>query len=236
VNAEERVEQEDSNLSGTDHSPIASEHRSCYTRREERIHAVTHGLGLLVSVIGLVVLVSTAWTRGGARHVIGCGIFGISMVLVYGASTIYHSLHEPGSKRIFQVADHIAIYLLIAGTYTPFLLVNMWGSGGWNFLLCVWGLAAIGIIMELVRKSVTRRSSLALYLVMGWSIVFWLGPFVAALDPRGILLLVLGGVTYSIGVIFYLWDRLPYNHAIWHGFVMGGNALHFSCVFAFVIP
>jgi hemolysin III len=182
------------------------------------------------------VLVVTAWTRGDSRHVVGCSIFGTTLVLLYAASTIYHSSRDPKTKRIFQLMDHIAIYLLIAGTYTPFALVCMRDAGGMALLVVVWALAAVGIVLELLRNSRTRRTSVALYLVMGWLAVFALDPLVRNVEPHGVALLVLGGVTYSLGVVFYAWERLPYNHAVWHGFVLGGSAFHFSFVLGFVIP
>ena len=206
------------------------------THREEMVHALTHGAGLAASAIGLVVLVVAAWTRGDSRHVIGCSIFGVTLVLLYAASTIYHSSRNPQSKRIFRLMDHIAIYLLIAGTYTPFALVCMRDAGGMVLLVVVWALAAVGIVLELVRNSRTRRTSVALYLVMGWLAVFTLGPLMRNVEPHGVALLALGGVTYSLGVVFYAWERLPYNHAVWHGFVLGGSAFHFSFVLGFVIP
>jgi hemolysin III len=206
------------------------------TRREEIAHAITHGAGLAASAVGLVVLVVAAWTRGDGRHVVGCSIFGVTLVLLYAASTIYHSSRDPQAKRIFQLMDHIAIYLLIAGTYTPFALVCMRDAGGMLLLGVVWALAAVGIVLELVRNSRTRRTSVALYLVMGWLAVFALDPLIRNVEPHGVALLVLGGLTYSLGVVFYAWERLPYNHAVWHGFVLGGSAFHFSFVLGFVIP
>jgi hemolysin III len=206
------------------------------THREEIVHAITHGAGLAASAVGLVVLVAAAWTRGDSRHIVGCSIFGTTLVLLYAASTIYHSSREPQTKRIFQLLDHIAIYLLIAGTYTPFALVCMRDAGGMVLLGVVWALAAAGIVLELVRNSRTRRASVGLYLVMGWLAVFALDPLVRNVEPYGVALLVLGGVTYSLGVVFYAWERLPYNHAVWHGFVLGGSAFHFSFVLGFVIP
>ncbi len=206
------------------------------TEREELAHAITHGAGLAASVIGLVVLMTAAWTRGDARHVVGCSVFGTTLVLLYAASTLYHSAREPRIKRLFQVMDHIAIYLLIAGTYTPFVLACLPNATGALLLTAVWTLAALGIVLELVRKSQTRRTSLALYLVMGWLVVFALDPLVRSVEPGGLTLLVLGGITYSAGVIFYAWERLPYNHAVWHGFVLGGSAFHFAFVLGLVAP
>jgi hemolysin III len=204
--------------------------------REEIAHTVTHAAGLAASVIGFVVLMVAATTRGDIRHVVGCGVFGTTLVLLYAASTFYHGSRDPKTKRVFQRMDHIAIYLLIAGTYTPFGLTCLRDSGGLPLLGTVWGLAAVGIVLEFVRNSPTRRTAVALYLVMGWLVVFALDPLVRNVEPAGVALLVLGGLTYSLGIVFYAWTRLPYNHAVWHGFVLGGSALHFSFVLGFVVP
>ena len=222
----------------------ASDHKTCsaslastlFSHAEEVTHAVSHGIGLIASVVGCAVLVTAAWTRGDVTHVVACCIFGSTLVLLYAASTLYHGVRESKAKRIFARLDHIAIYLLIAGTYTPFALISLGGTRGWMLLAVVWCLAALGIVLESLRNSPSRRTSLALYLVMGWLAGFILEPLVQSLQPEGIALLVLGGLTYTFGVIFYAWQRLPYNHAVWHGFVLAGSAFHFSCVLGYVVP
>jgi hemolysin III len=205
-----------------------------YSVSEEVAHALTHGLGLVASVGGLVTLVAAAWLRGDAWHIVGCAIFGITLVLLYAASTLYHGIRSPRGKRFFQRLDHAAIFLLIAGTYTPFTLVSLRGGWGWTLLVIVWGLAILGIVLEVAGN--TRRFSVALHLAMGWLIVIAAEPLVRSLHPDGLLLLVLGGVAYTLGVVFYAWRRLPYNHAVWHLFVMVGSLCHFACVFGYVIP
>jgi len=207
-----------------------------YSDREEWIHAISHGLGFIAALVGLVVLLAATYDHGPTRHLMSVAIFGITLVVLYGSSTIYHGLPESDYKRIFRKLDHIAIYLLIAGTYTPFVVIKMPDAAGWTVLAVVWGLAAIGITLELVRNSSTRRTSLGLYLLMGWLAVYALQPLFAILEPMSLALLVLGGLTYTVGVIFYAWHKLPYNHAVWHGFVLGGSTLHFASVIAFVIP
>jgi hemolysin III len=157
-------------------------------------------------------------------------------VLLYGASTLYHGVRQPQAKRILQRCDHAAIFLLIAGSYTPFALVSLRGPVGWTLLGLVWGLAVLGIALEAAAPNGSRRFSVVLHLIMGWLIVFALEPLMRSVHPDGVTLLVLGGVTYTLGVIFYAWERLPYNHAIWHVFVLVGTALHFSCVLGYVIP
>lgn len=207
-----------------------------YSDREEWIHAISHGLGFVAALVGLVVLLVATYDHGPTLHLMSVAIFGITLVVLYGSSTIYHGLPESDYKRIFRKLDHIAIYLLIAGTYTPFVVIKMPDAAGWTVLAVVWGLAALGITLELVRNSSTRRTSLGLYLLMGWLAVYALQPLFAILEPMSLALLVLGGLTYTVGVIFYAWHKLPYNHAVWHGFVLGGSTLHFASVIVFVIP
>ena len=205
-------------------------------QREEFAHTLTHGFGLIASVVGVGVMIFAAATRGDMWHVIGCTVFGLSLVLVYASSTLYHGTKDPVRKVMFQRLDHIAIYLLIAGTYTPFTLAKIPWPVGSTLLAVVWTLAAIGIGFEFIQKSKKRYASVVLYFVMGWMIVLQIGPLLRSIESGGVVMLLLGGVTYTAGLVFYFWDRLPYNHAIWHGFVLGGSALHFSSVMIFVVP
>jgi len=205
-----------------------------YSLSEEAAHALTHGLGLVASVGGLVTLVAAAWLRGDVWHIAGGSIFGATLVLLYATSTLYHGIRHPRAKRFFQRLDHTAIFLLIAGTYTPFTLVSLRGGWGWTLLAIVWGLAALGIVLEIAGH--TRRVSVALHLAMGWLILIAAEPLARSLHPDGLLLLALGGMAYTLGVVFYAWKRLPYNHAVWHLFVMAGSACHFACVLGYVIP
>jgi hemolysin III len=207
-----------------------------FEEREEFIHALTHGLGLIASVIGSAILLSAAWTRGNVWHGIGCSVFCASLVLVYATSTLYHSESDPVRKRLFQRMDHLAIYFLIAGTYTPFTLAKMDWPDGLFLLIAEWSLAAFGIAHEFVQKSEKRFGALAIYNLMAWMMVFAGGPMLGSLETGGVVLLILGGVFYTVGIAFYLWDRLPYNHAIWHVFVLAGSAFHFAAVLGFVVP
>ncbi len=216
---------------GAEVSPAAE-----YTPREELVHTISHGLGFVAAVIGLVALLAASSERGTALDIVGVGIFGITLTFLYASSTLYHGLPESASKNIMRKLDHIAIYLLISGTYTPFVLTKMQNSRGWAILILIWVLAVVGIVLELVGNGRKRRTSLALYLAMGWLAVFAVEPLLETLAPAGVTLLVLGGVVYSVGIIFYAWRRLPYGHAVWHGFVLGGSALHFTAVIGFVVP
>jgi len=214
------------------------DHRSepSFTPGEEIAHAVTHGLGLVLSIAGVAVLVAAASVRGDAWHVVSCAVFGVTLVLLYAASTLYHGVHHPRAKRVLQQFDHAAIFLLIAGSYTPFALVTLRGGWGWTLLALVWGLAALGIALQIARRSRVRRPLVPIYLVMGWLALIAIGPLVRSLHPQGLVLLFLGGIAYTLGVVFFAWRRLPYNHAVWHLFVLAGSACHFICVLGYVIP
>ncbi|MDP6980723.1 MAG: hemolysin III family protein [Myxococcota bacterium] len=215
---------------------VAPSTRSEYTAREEWVHTITHGLGFLAAAVGLLFLLATTVKRGNALDVVGAVVFGSTLTLLYAASTLYHGLPESSAKQLMRKLDHIAIYLLIAGTYTPFVLSQPLGPESHGLLAVVWGLACLGVALEVVRDSATRRTSLVLYVVMGWLAVFTLGPLLETLAPTGVALLVAGGLVYSVGIIFYVWRAFPYNHAVWHAFVLAGSALHFASVMGFVVP
>lgn len=203
---------------------------------EEIAHAVTHGLGALGSLAGLVLLVVRAVEHGGGRLIVGVTVFGVSMVILYTASTLYHALRPLRAKRVFELMDHAAIYLLIAGTYTPFCLVVMGGAWGWTIFGVGWGLAVLGIHYEVVLLRPSKRLSLFFYLAMGWLIVIAVGPLVRALPKEGLVLLGAGGLAYTGGAFFYAWRGFPYHHAVWHLLVLAGTFLHYLCVLWYVIP
>lgn len=207
-----------------------------YTLGEEIAHSVTHGVGAILSIAGLIVLVALAALRGNAWHVTSCAVFGSALVLLYTISTLYHSVTHPRAKRILRVLDHSAIFLLIAGTYTPFTLVNMRGGWGWSLFVVVWGLALLGIVFKVTASNRFRLLSVLLYLLMGWLVLVALKPLVASVDPPGLVLLVAGGLTYTVGIGFYAWKGLPYSHAVWHLFVLAGSLLHYFAVLLYVIP
>jgi hemolysin III len=207
-----------------------------YSLAEEIAHGITHGVGLALSLAGLAALVVAASLRGDAWHVVGCSVFGATLVLLYAASTLYHSLPRGRAKEVFRRLDHAAIFLLIAGTYTPFALVSLRGALGWALLATVWSLAALGIVLVTTIPHRVRHVSLALQLVMGWLAALALEPLARAVHADGLELLVAGGLAYSIGVVFYAWRRLPYHHAVWHLFVLAGSACHLVCVQRYVLP
>ena len=203
---------------------------------EEWANAITHGVGLLFSVAALALLVVFASLRGDAWHVTASAIFGASLVLLYASSTLYHSARRIAVKRLLRTLDHSAIFLLIAGTYTPFLLVNLRGPWGWSLFGVVWTLAIAGIAAKFWFTGRFPVVSTLIYVAMGWLIIFALRPLLHSLAPGGLWFLLAGGACYTGGLVFYLWKRLPYHHAVWHLFVLGGSACHFFAVFNYVLP
>lgn len=201
-----------------------------YSFGEEVASSVTHGVGWLLSVAGLITLVAVAAKTGGALRVASCAVFGTSLILLYASSTLYHALPSERAKRIFRVFDHSAIFLLIAGTYTPISLVAIGGTWGWSVFGSIWLLAAAGILLSTVAHGRWRWLSITLYVTMGWLAVVAIKPLVASLDARSLALVVAGGLAYTLGLVFYAWKRLPYSHAIWHVFVLAGSVLHFFAV------
>jgi hemolysin III len=206
-----------------------------YTPGEERANALTHGCGLLLSIAGLIVLVAAASTLG-VREIASCGIYGASLILVYTTSTLYHSATGIESKRRLRTLDHVAIFLLIAGTYTPFVLIALRGAWGWSLFAIVWALAVLGIVFELTSLRRFRGAMVALYVAMGWVGLIALKPLVAALPSAGVWLLFGGGVSYTFGVLFYMWRSLRYHHAVWHLFVLAGSVLQYFAVLWYVLP
>jgi len=203
---------------------------------EETAHVVTHGIGLMLSVAGLVVLVVLASLRGDAWHVVSASIYGTTLILLYGASTVYHALPPSRAKGVWRLLDHSAIYLLIAGTYTPFTLVNLRGGWGWSLFGGVWGLAAVGVVFEHVATRRSRMVSLVLYVGLGWLVAIAVKPLLSAVDTGGLILVALGGLAYTGGIVFYRWRELPYNHALWHVAVLAGSACHFFAILFYVMP
>jgi hemolysin III len=206
-----------------------------YTFGEELANVYTHGFGLLLSVAGLVMLVAAA-SALGVREVASCSIYGASLITVYTTSTLYHSATHSQTKQLLRTFDHIAIFLLIAGTYTPFVLIALRGTWGWSLFAIVWTLAALGVVFELTAVRSYRRAMVALYIAMGWVGLIALKPLVAALPSGGLWLLFGGGVSYTFGVLFYVWRSLRYHHAVWHLFVLGGSVLQYLAVLWYVLP
>lgn len=208
-----------------------------YTVGEEIANAVTHGVAALLSIAGLAVLVAFAVLYSGSPKVVAAvSIFGASMVFLYTASTLYHSIPNPRAKKVLQYLDHSMIYVLIAGSYTPFCLITLQGYTGIALLCAVWLIAIAGISLQAVLLHKADWINCLLYLSMGWLAVFVIDPLVSTLDSTGLALLVAGGLAYTVGVVFYIFERIPFSHAIWHTFVFAGTTLQFFSVLFYVIP
>ncbi len=210
---------------------------SRYTPGEEIAHAVSHGAGALLAIAGLAVLMVAAAVRGeGAWQVVPCAIYGAAMVLMFTTSTLYHSFTNPRVKRVFRVLDHEMIFLMIAGSYTPFLLITLRGALGWTLFGIVWGIAAAGLVFQGFFTGRFRGASTALYVLMGWIIVFALRPLLEGMSAEGIRWLVAGGLCYTLGAGVYLFKRVPYHHAVWHLMVLAGGACHYFAILWHVLP
>jgi hemolysin III len=193
--------------------------------REERINAVTHGVGIIASLVGGALLIILASLEGNALLITGVAIFVATLVLLYSASTCYHAATGECSRRRLKIFDHAAIYVLIAGSYTPFMLTGLGGAWGWSLFGVIWGLAVAGVVFKLFFTGQFKGVSTAIYIAMGWLALIAIGPLMRALDASTLAWLVAGGVTYTLGTVFYMSHR-PYAHAVWHLFVLGGSICH----------
>lgn len=207
-----------------------------YSSHEELAHGISHAIGAGFAILGLVILLVTATRYGNVWHVVSAAIYGSSLILLYLASTFYHLFSVPDIKKFFQQLDHVMIYILIAGTYTPLTLVTLRGGWGWTLFGLVWAMGLGGLVLELVIKQRIERLSLLLYLAMGWLLIIAVKPLVMSMAPGGLFLLLLGGLFYTFGTIFYAWKTLAYHHAIWHLFVMAGSTAHFFAILMYVMP
>ncbi|WP_288186199.1 hemolysin III family protein [uncultured Sporomusa sp.] len=203
---------------------------------EEILNAATHGVGTIFALIGLGVLTVSVYSNGSIWHLLSVIIYGTSLVLLYLSSTLYHSFTNERAKYILKIFDHAAIYVLIAGNYTPFTLIPLHGALGWTIFSVIWVLAIIGIIFQIFFVNRFKVFSTLCYLLMGWFAVVMIKPLLVTLPIEGIYWLVGGGLFYSVGAIFYLVHKIPYNHAIWHLFVLAGSIAHFVAVLKYVLP
>lgn len=201
-----------------------------YSIQEEIANSVTHGVGTGMAVVGLVVLIVLTAVYGDTRQIVSVSVYGGSLIILYLASTLYHSIQHPKAKPVLRIFDHASVYILIAGTYTPFLLISIRGTLGWVMLAIVWTLAAIGITWKIFFIGRFEVVATAAYVLMGWMCLLMIKEMIAKLPPVGLVLLMIGGILYTIGVIFYAWEKLPYNHAIWHLFVLGGSICHYFAI------
>jgi len=202
---------------------------------EEIWHAITHGIGLLLSGIALSMMVSASLETGSTLSTFASVLFGLTLITLYGSSTLYHAITHHELKKRFQQFDHASIYMLIAGSYTHITLLSLGDTLGISIFGVVWGVSLVGIYLKFAYPGRFEKLSLALYLILGWFIVIAIKPLLDVMDPGGLWLLLIGGLFYTVGVIFYVWDSLPFNHAIWHLFVMAGSISHFLMVYLYVI-
>ena len=201
-----------------------------HSRREEIANSISHGLGLVLALVAVPVLVLSAMRAGDVRFLIGVIVFGATMVLLYLASTLYHSTTHEAAKYWFRLFDHTAIFLLIAGTYTPFALGVLRGPWGWSMLAAVWTLAIVGITLKIIVRTRHSRISIVLYVLMGWLAVVATKPILELIPVPGILLILAGGIAYTGGLAFFAAHRIRYNHFIWHLFVIAGTGCHYFAV------
>ncbi len=215
---------------------LSTKNHEQFSIGEEIANSISHGIGALLAISALVLLVVFSAIRGSAIHIVSTAIYGATLMILYGISTLYHALTRTRAKRVFKILDHSSIYLLIAGTYTPFTLVTLQGVLGWTIFGVIWGLAALGILMKAFWSDRYVFLSTMIYVAMGWLIVIVFQPLVDSLAQTGVVLLVIGGVLYTVGTLFYLLPLFKFHHLVWHLFVLGGSLFHFFAVFFFVIP
>lgn len=206
-----------------------------YSLGEEIFSSIVHGIGLALSIAALVLMTIVGASHGGGAHLASALVFGISLIVEYAASTFYHALPQPKAKRVFKVLDHSGIYLLIAGTYTPFCLITLAGNGGLVLFAVIWAAALFGIACEAFWTYRPRWVSAVIYIVMGWAALVKLPALLALLSPAAFALLVAGGVVYTVGCVFYLMKKVKYMHSVWHIFVLAGSVCHFLSVILFVL-
>jgi hemolysin III len=203
---------------------------------EELANSLTHGLGTALSIAGLILLIVLSSLQADAWRIVSVSIYGTCLVLLYTASTLYHNFRSARVKHVFQIMDHSAIYLLIAGTYTPFTLVLLRGGWGWSLFGVIWGLALSGILFKIFFINRFNVLSTLIYLLMGWLIIIAFQPLMHHIPVDGLYWLLAGGIAYSAGTVFYLWEKLPFHHAIWHLFVLAGSVCHYFAVLFYVLP
>lgn len=216
---------------------MSSSYKPEYSKNEELVNAITHGVGMVLGIVGLILLLVKAMDlQSDALTLTSMAIYGSSIVVLFLASTLYHAIPHPRAKRWLKTFDHCAIYLLIAGSYTPFLLVSLRTPLAIGLMIVIWTIALLGIIMKLAFVNRFKRLSLTSYLVMGWLSLIVIYQLAISLNIGGLTLLAVGGLVYSAGVIFYVAEHIPFNHAIWHGFVLAGCVCHFFAIYYFVEP
>jgi len=206
-----------------------------YSPLEEKTNIVSHAIGLALSIVGTLLMLLRASGSGDILHIIGAGIFGASLIALYAASTLYHSAKDPKKRARLRINDHATIYLLIAGTYTPFTLITLKGWVGWTVFGVSWGMAVCGVVLKLFFTGRYNLLSTLMYIFMGWIIIFAIKPLVNSIPIDGIFWLIAGGLAYTTGAIIYSIKKIPFNHAIFHVFVLLGSFCHFVSVYVYVL-
>jgi len=217
----------------TDLNPLKSllERKPDYPPREELVNSITHGLGALLAISALAILVARAARYGTMWHVVSFAIFGGTLILLYLFSTLYHSLTHRATKNVFARMDHSAIFLLIAGTYTPFMLTSLRGPWGWTMFGAIWSMAIFGVVIRSIYLERFRILSTAMYAVMGWSFLIAYNQIITKMPALSIRFLLYGGIAYTVGILFYAWKKQPFAHSIWHLFVLAGSIFHFFAIY-----
>lgn len=215
---------------------MANSHgKRLYTTGEEIANSITHGLGALLAIAACVVLIVSASIRGGALRIISSAIYGSSLIIMFTMSTLYHALTNKKAKKVFRVFDHTSIFLLIAGTYTPVALITLRGKLGWTVFGIVCFISIIGIVLNSISIEKFKRFSMVLYIAMGWCVLFIVRDLIQQLNIKGLIFLVVGGILYTVGVIFYKLKKIHYMHSVWHMFVLAGAIMHYFCIQLYVI-
>ena len=207
-----------------------------YTLGEELFNSISHGVGACLSVAALVLCIVQAAIHGTAAGVVGASIYGSTLVILYCMSTLYHAITNQTARRVFRVFDHTSIYLLIAGTYTPITLVTLKGAMGWSLFGIVWGIAVLGIVLNAISIERFKKFSMVSYVVMGWAVVISVKDIIAKMPKGGLIFLLLGGIAYTVGIIFYALKKKKFIHSVWHFFVLAGSILQFFAVYFYVLP
>lgn len=207
-----------------------------YTLGEELFNSISHGIGACLSVAALVLCIVRAALLGTAAGVVGASIYGSTLVILYCMSTLYHAITNQTARRVFRVFDHTSIYLLIAGTYTPITLVTLKGAMGWTLFGIVWGIAVLGIVLNAISIERFKKFSMVSYIVMGWAVVISIKDIIANMPKGGLIFLLLGGIAYTVGIIFYALKKVKFMHSVWHFFVLAGSILQFFAVYFYVLP
>lgn len=212
------------------------ENKKRYTLGEEIFNAVTHGVGAALAVAGCIIVIVMSAVYGNAWNIVSSAVYGGTLIILYVMSTMYHSLTNKTAKKVFRIFDHCTIFLLIAGTYTPYTLVTIRGVWGWIVFSLVWGSATLGIVLNAVNMEKFKKFSMISYVASGWAIILAIKPLISSIAFGGLMLLLLGGIFYTVGIVFYAMKKLRYMHSIWHMFVLVGSVMHYFSILFYVAP